>query len=64
MAEEGRIAVRHVRQHSKKEMEDLHGEISDDDIARGEKSLQDLTDRHTKRVDDMLAEKEHELLEV
>ncbi len=64
MAEEGRIAIRHVRQNTKKDMEDLHGEISDDDIARGEKALQDLTDQHTKRVDDMLAEKEKELLEV
>lgn len=64
MAEEGRIAVRHVRQNTKKEMEDLHGEISDDDIVRGEKALQDLTDAHTKRVDEMLAEKEKELLEV
>lgn len=64
MSEEGRIAIRHVRQNVKKDMEDLHGEISDDDIARGEKSLQDMTDRHTKRVDDMLAEKEKELLEV
>lgn len=63
-AEEGRIAIRHVRQNVKKDMEDLHGEISDDDIIRGEKSLQELTDRHTKRVDAMLAEKEKELLEV
>lgn len=64
MAEEGRIAIRHVRQHTKKDMEDLHGEISDDDITRGEKSLQDLTDTHTKKVDELLADKEAELLEV
>ena len=64
MAEEGRIAIRHVRQNTKKHMEDLHGEISDDDITRGEKTLQDLTDRHTSRIDDLLSDKEKELLEV
>lgn len=64
MAEDGRIAIRHVRQHTKKDMEDLHGEISDDDITRGEKALQDLTDSHTKKIDEMLHEKEAELLEV
>lgn len=64
LAEEGRIAIRHVRQNVKKEMEDLRGEISDDDITRGEKSLQDLTDTHTKRIDAMLTEKEKELMEV
>ena len=55
---------RHVRQNTKKHMEDLHGEISDDDITRGEKTLQDLTDRHTSRIDDLLSDKEKELLEV
>lgn len=64
MAEEGRIAIRHVRQNTKKHMEELHGEISDDDITRGEKALQDLTDRHTSRIDELLSEKEKELLEV
>lgn len=64
LAEEGRIAIRHVRQHVKKEMEDLRGGISDDDITRGEKSLQDLTDIHIKRIDAMLTEKEKELMEV
>jgi ribosome recycling factor len=57
MAEEARVAVRNVRRHSKSEMEELHGEISDDDIRRGEDELQKLTDR-------LLVNKEEELLEV
>ena len=64
MAEEGRIAIRNVRRHSKSDMEELHGEISDDDIHRGEESLQDLTDRYVERIDTLLANKEEELLEV
>jgi ribosome recycling factor len=64
MAEEGRVSVRNVRRHSKADMESLHGEISDDDIRRGEEELQKLTDRYTERIDKLLANKEEELLEV
>jgi ribosome recycling factor len=64
MAEEGRVAVRSVRRHAKEEMEALHGEVSDDDIRRGEKDLQELTDRHVQKIDDLLSNKETELLEV
>jgi ribosome recycling factor len=64
MAEEGRVAVRNVRRHVKDDLEALHGEVSDDDIRRGEKELQDLTDRHVHRIDEILAHKEAELLEV
>lgn len=64
MAEEGRVVVRNVRRHVKEEMEALHGEVSDDDIRRGEKGLQELTDRHVQKIDDLLSNKETELLEV
>jgi ribosome recycling factor len=64
MAEEGRVSVRNVRRHSKTEMEELHGEISDDDIRRGEEELQKLTDRYIDRIDEILGNKEEELLEV
>lgn len=64
MAEDGRVAVRNVRRHTKSDMEALHGEISDDDIRRAEKELQDLTDRFVAKIDELLARKEAELLEV
>lgn len=64
MAEEGRVSVRNVRRHSKSDMESLHGEISDDDIHRGEDELQKLTDRFVARIDEILGNKEEELLEV
>lgn len=64
MAEEGRVAVRNIRRHTKSDMEALHGEISDDEIRRAEKDLQDVTDRHTARVDTLLEHKEAELREV
>ena len=64
MAEEGRVSVRNVRRHSKDEMEALHGEISDDDIRRGEEELQELTDEFIAKIDELLSKKESELLEV
>jgi ribosome recycling factor len=64
MAEEARVAVRNVRRHTKKDLEGLEGEVSDNDIERAEKELEDLTHRHVTRIDELLAHKEAELLEV
>ena len=64
MAEDGRVAVRNLRRHTKSDMEALHGEISDDDIHRGELELQEVTDKHVTEIDTLLEKKEAELLEV
>jgi ribosome recycling factor len=62
IAEEGRVAIRNVRRHSKDHLESL--DVSEDDIRRAEKELQVLTDVHTDRIDELLKHKEEELLEV
>lgn len=64
MSEETRVAVRNVRRHAKDELERMEGEVSDDDIHRAEKHLQEITDQHVARVDEVLGRKEAELLEV
>jgi ribosome recycling factor len=64
MAEEARVAVRNVRRHVKKELENLEGEVSENDVERAEKELEDVTHRHVARIDELLAHKEAELLEV
>lgn len=64
IAEDGRIAIRNVRRHVKDDMEALEGDVSEDDIHRGEKELQDLTDAHVNKLDELLEHKEEELLEV
>jgi len=65
-AEEGRVAVRNVRRHAKEEMEKLEREaaISEDDLIRGEKELQKLTDRFVAEIDEIQSHKEQELMEV
>jgi ribosome recycling factor len=64
MAEESRVSIRNVRRHSKADMESLSGEVSEDDVRRGEDSLQEMTDGFVKKVDELLQHKESELLEV
>ncbi|MBA2530214.1 MAG: ribosome recycling factor [Euzebyales bacterium] len=65
-AEDGRVAIRNVRRHAKSEIAKLRedGEITEDGERRGDKALQDLTDRYVGEVDGLLANKETELLEV
>lgn len=64
MAEEGRVAVRNVRRHTKDDIEALEGDVSEDDVRRGEQELQEITDKHTGWIDELLEHKEAELLEV
>jgi ribosome recycling factor len=65
-SEHGRVSIRNVRRHAKEEIEkdQKDGEASEDDMRRGEKELQKMTDRFIGEVDDMLRRKEAELLEV
>lgn len=64
MAEDGRVAARNIRRHTKDDIEELSGEISEDDIRRAEKELQEITDAHVAKIDEYLERKEQELLEV
>ena len=66
MAEDGRIAVRHARQKAKAEIESekKSGEISEDQMHRQLDELQKRTDEHITKLDEMLARKEAEVMEV
>lgn len=65
-AEDGRVSVRNVRRQAKTDIGTLQGDgdISEDEEHRADKSLQDLTDRYVAEIDQLLANKEKELLEV
>ena len=64
--EEGKIAIRNIRrdtnEHLKKAEKDEH--FSEDERKRGEQEVQKYTDNHIKEVDNILALKEKEILEV
>ena len=66
LAEEGRVSVRHARHEGLAALRKLqkNGEISEDDLKRHEKEIQQHTDRFIKEIGDHLAHKEKELLTV
>ena len=65
-AEDGKVAIRNLRRDGmdaiKKALK--NSEITEDDQKKAEKDLQDLTDKYTKKVDEMCAAKEKELMEI
>jgi len=65
-AEEGRVSVRNIRRNAKQALEKLEkdGEVGKDDVTGAEKRLDAATKKATDQIDDMLKNKEAELLEV
>jgi ribosome recycling factor len=63
LAEEGRVAVRHARGEAHARIKKLE-KVSEDDRSRGEKDLQKLTDDHIRQIDQQVAAKEAEIMEV
>lgn len=64
--EDARISIRSVRRKAKEELDRIgkDGEAGEDDVARAEKELQNLTDKYVHQVDELVKHKEAELLEV
>jgi ribosome recycling factor len=65
-AEEGRVAIRNVRRKAKEQLDRFvkDGEAGEDDGRRAEKELDDVTHRYVTVVDELVKNKEAELLEV
>ena len=65
-AEGGRIAVRNIRRDAIGDVKDLLKEklIGEDDEHRAEDEIQVLTDKYVAQIDQVLAEKESELMEI
>ena len=65
-AENGRIAIRNIRRDANSTVKELlkEKEISEDEERKAEDSIQKLTDRFVGRVDELLAEKESDLMEI
>ena len=66
LAEEAKVALRSSRRESNEMLKELtsSGDISEDDERVGLKKVQDLTDKYTAIVDDLLAKKEKEVMDV
>jgi ribosome recycling factor len=66
MAEEHRVAIREIRRDVMRHLKELveRGEVGADDEHRAEGRVQELTDEHTKQIDELLKHKEAEVMEV
>ena len=66
LAEEHKIGVRDARRGALALLKDLEddGSLSSDDKRRVDKQVQDLTDEYVAKIDEMIAHKEKEVLEV
>lgn len=66
MGEDSKVIVRNIRRDAndliKKMKKD--GDLTEDDVKNAEKSVQDLTDKYIKEVDNASAKKEKEVMEI
>ena len=66
IAEETKVQVRNVRRDTIEKLKAMKkaGELTEDDLKHGEKKTQDLTDKMTKKIDKISADKQKEVLEL
>lgn len=64
--ENAKVAVRNIRRDANGSLKELEKEkeISEDEQHRGEDAIQKLTDKHVKEIDQILAVKEKDLMEI
>ena len=66
MAEDGRVAIRHVRRDAMEHLKKLakDGKVPEDEEKSAEKEIQKLTDEYIAKIDGHLAHKEKEIMTV
>ncbi|MBW0106883.1 ribosome recycling factor [Pseudonocardia sp. KRD291] len=64
--EDARVVLRGLRRKAMDELQRIQkdGEAGEDEVGRAEKELQGVTDRYVAQIDDLVKNKESELLEV
>jgi len=64
--EEARVAIRNVRRDANKDLAELEKDslISEDERKRAEEKIQEVTGLHTKRIDEMVKDKDAEIMTV
>ena len=65
-AEEGRVAIRNVRRDANDQLraKQKEGEITEDELRRGQDDVQKLTDKYIKEIDRLVQAKEKEIMEI
>lgn len=65
-AEDAKVAVRNIRRDAVDYVKKAQkkGELTEDDQKKAEKDIQELTDKYIKKIDEMCAKKDKELMEI
>lgn len=62
--EDKKVSVRNDRRDAMDEIKKQKTSVSEDEIKRANDKVQTLTDEYTKKIDDMVSEKEKEILKI
>jgi ribosome recycling factor len=64
--EQAKVAIRNIRRDANGQLKDFlkDKELTEDDVRKGESMIQELTDRFVGKVDEAVAAKERELMEI
>ncbi len=64
MAEDGRVAIRHVRRDALEHLKKEKDGVTEDQVEAAEKEIQKLTDQYSAKIDAHVAAKEKEIMTV
>tara|TARA_Y100000996_G_C22289901_1_gene547640 strand:- start:21 stop:572 length:552 start_codon:yes stop_codon:yes gene_type:complete len=66
MGEKCKVSVRNIRREANEELKKMqkNKEISEDDVKKFEKIIQDLTDNHIKIIDEKIISKEKDIMSI
>lgn len=66
LGEEGKIAIRNIRRDANERMKQAKNDakITEDDLEKGQKKIQDFTDKYISQLEEILKAKELEVMEV
>ena len=65
LSEEGKIAIRNIRREANSALKNMEisGDLPEDDSRREQSEVQDLTNEHIEKIDEMVQAKEKEIME-
>ena len=66
LGEDAKVAIRNIRRDAMDKAKDMkkNGDMTEDEQKASEKSVQDLTDKYIKNIDEITAAKEKEIMEI
>ena len=66
LGEDAKVAIRNIRRDAMDKAKDMkkNGDMTEDEQKTSEKSVQDLTDKYIKNIDEITAAKEKEIMEI